>query len=434
MKLIIHRGTRKIGGNCIEIRTANTRVIIDIGTPLTDREGTEFDLNKYQGMTVEELRTKKILPDIDGLYKDAKILIDGVLISHPHIDHYGFSTFLHPQIYYYLGGPTHKLIEMTSIFTPQTSGIKNYFYVEKSKPFYIGDIKVTPFWMDHSAFDAYAFLLEAENKSIFYTGDFRGHGRKSKVFRWFTHNAPSKVDYLLMEGTNIDYNSIGTKTEHEIEGEFLRFFSQPGKINLIYVSGQNIDRLVSIYRACIKTEKTMVVDVYTACILKLLSGYAAVPYPSKQYQNMKVMFPYHLSKRLARENKEKLLYQFKDHKITKEEIGLDKNNIVMLVRPSMVYDLKHIQGIDGGNFIYSLWQGYLAKEQTKDFVNYLTNRSFETFHVHTSGHATLETLNNMVDAIKPKNIIPIHTFHSNKYQQRFSYPVILIRDGEEIEI
>ena len=36
--------------------------------------------------------------------------------------------------------------------------------------------------MDHSAFDAYAFLVEAEGRSLFYSGDFRIHGRKQRVF------------------------------------------------------------------------------------------------------------------------------------------------------------------------------------------------------------------------------------------------------------
>ena len=35
--------------------------------------------------------------------------------------------------------------------------------------------------MDHSAFDAYGFLIEGGEKKIFYTGDFRGHGRKGSL-------------------------------------------------------------------------------------------------------------------------------------------------------------------------------------------------------------------------------------------------------------
>ena len=49
--------------------------------------------------------------NIKGFYNNASKLIDGVLISHPHIDHYGFSNFLHPNIQCYLGQAAHKIIE-----------------------------------------------------------------------------------------------------------------------------------------------------------------------------------------------------------------------------------------------------------------------------------------------------------------------------------
>jgi ribonuclease J len=59
----------------------------------------------------------------------------------------------------------------------------------------------------------------ANGKSIFYSGDFRNHGRKANAFKWFTHNAPQNVDYLLLEGTTIGRESKPFKTETEIEHE-----------------------------------------------------------------------------------------------------------------------------------------------------------------------------------------------------------------------
>lgn len=434
MRFIIHRGTKEIGGSCVEIWTDNTRIVIDIGMPLVEKDGSEFDFRKYQKLSPNELINKGILPNIDGLYANAENLIDGVLISHPHIDHYGFSSYVHPEMKYYLGEAAHKIIELTSIFTPQQNNIKHPTYFEKSKPFNIGDITVTPFWMDHSAFDAYAFLIETNGKTLFYSGDFRGHGRKQRVFKWFALNAPKNVDYLLLEGTQIERNTKKDTTEDDIENELANIFSEKEKINLIYTSGQNIDRLVSIYRACKKAGKLFVIDVYIATVLKELSKHAAIPFPSKNFDEVKVIFPYFLCKRLAGENNEKLLYQFQKFKITKEQISSNKSNIVLLVRPSMKIDLDHIPNIEGGNLIYSLWEGYLQKENTKKFIDYLSNKQFKLYKVHTSGHADIETLNQMVSAIGPKKIVPIHTFSGHEYKRHFKYPLLEIRDGEEITI
>jgi len=434
MNFKIHRGTKEIGGSCVEIWTKSTRIVLDIGMPLVEKDGTAFDFNKYKNNTVGELIQKEILPNINGFYNDANKLIDGVLISHPHIDHYGFSNFLHPDIQYYLGAATHKIIELTSTFTPQQNVIQKCKYFEKSKPFKIGDIIIMPYWMDHSAFDAYAFLIESDGKSIFYSGDFRGHGRKSKSFKWFLHNAPTNIDYLLIEGTQIERNTKRDKTESEIENELIDIFSSSDQINLVYASSQNIDRLVSIYRACKRTEKLFVVDVYTATVLKTLSEFSSLPYPSKKFTDIKVIFPHFLCRRLADGNNEKVLYQFRNYKITKEEIDKNAHNIVMMVRPSMKLDLEHIPNIDEGNLIYSLWDGYLKKDYTSNLIDYLKGRRFNIYKIHTSGHADIETLRKMIDAIKPKCIIPIHTFKGDEYKNHFKNPVKELKDGQEVVI
>ena len=434
MKFKIHRGTKEIGGTCIEVWTNNTRILLDFGMPLVEKDGKEFDFRKYKTLNSADLVKKGVLPNIEGLYDNSKNLIDGIIISHAHQDHYGLVNFINNDVQYYLGEATHKIIELNNLFTPQEIDLKNTNYFEKENSFYIGDILITPYWADHSAFDAYSFLVEADGKSLFYSGDFRSHGRKAKVFDWFTHNAPQNVDYLLLEGTTISRDNELSKTESEIENELIEVFKEQGKINLIYTSSQNIDRLTSICRACNRTGKIFVVDVYVAKVLKELSKYAKIPYPSENFENLKVMFPFFTSSRLEKQGNKNILYEFKNFKITKEEISKQAEKIVMTVRPSMQIDLEKINGIEGGNLIYSMWEGYLKKTGTKEFVDYLTNRKFTLHKIHTSGHADTEALKKMVKAIKPKNIVPIHTFEKEKYKELFSQPIVELNDGEVIEI
>ena len=434
MEFKIHRGTKEIGGSCVEVWTENTRILLDFGMPLVGKDGEDFDFGKYKALNPDELVKQGVLPDISGLYDGTNHPIDGVIISHAHQDHYGLIKFINKDIQHYLGEATHKIIELNNLFTPQSIKIENAVFFEKEKPFQIGDFSITAYWADHSAFDAYAFLVEAEGKSIFYSGDFRNHGRKEKAFRWFTHNAPQEVDYLLLEGTTIGRQTKPFKKETEIEDELVQLFEEPGKTNLIYTSGQNIDRLVSIYKACLRSGKIMVVDVYVAEVLTALSPFGRIPYPSKNYSLIKVMFPYSLSKKLAKEGKVNMLYQFKNYKITKHEISDQSDKIVMVVRPSLQKDLAHIPGIDGGNLIYSLWEGYLQKPYTKNFVDYLISRNFTVHHVHTSGHADTAALKQLVTAINPKNIVPIHTFCGSAYKNIFSAPIVELNDGETKQV
>jgi ribonuclease J len=40
----------------------------------------------------------------------------------------------------------------------------------------------------------------------------------------------------------------------------------------------------------------------------------------------------------------------------------------------------------------------------------------------------------MVEAIKPKNIVPIHTFSGSEYDKIFTTPIVEMNDGETKEI
>ncbi len=70
-------------------------------------------------------------------------------------------------------------------------------------------------------------LIEADNKKLFYSGDFRAHGRKSKLFDWFISSPPTGIDTLLLEGTTIGRNGaeLSPLTEDNLEFEFIDVFT-----------------------------------------------------------------------------------------------------------------------------------------------------------------------------------------------------------------
>ena len=193
MEINIHRGTKEIGGNCIEVSTQSTSVLFDFGMPLVEPDKTEFDYNKYKSLSTKELIKKKILPDISGLYSGKSQTIDAIVISHPHMDHYGFMGFVRDDIPVYIGHAANELIKISNIFTPANVIISKPVYYNHKQPFTIGDIKITPFLNDHSAFDAYSFLIEGERKRLFYSGDFRGHGRKGSLYSSLINSPPKTL-------------------------------------------------------------------------------------------------------------------------------------------------------------------------------------------------------------------------------------------------
>ena len=79
-----------------------------------------------------------------------------------------------------------------------------------------------------------------------------------------------------------------------------------------------------------------------------------------------------------------------------------------------------------------MWEGYLKKPDTKKFLEYFESRGFTIHSIHTSGHADIDTLRQMVEAINPKNIVPIHTFNAGDYSKIFNSPIVLLKDGETV--
>ena len=71
IKVCIHRGSKEIGGNCVEIEAEGKRIVLDAGLPLEREKVSESEL-----------------PPVKGFHKEDDSFL-GLFISHPHLDHYG---------------------------------------------------------------------------------------------------------------------------------------------------------------------------------------------------------------------------------------------------------------------------------------------------------------------------------------------------------
>lgn len=427
MKIIIHRGAHEIGGSCLELKSENSRILVDFGIPLVNEKKEPFDSKILALKSTEQLKERKILPDIKGLYRNEEKAVDAVLISHSHLDHYGFLKFVHPEIPIYMSEGARYLIEISDIFIPHKTGHINSKILNKSRKTKTGDFNVTAYLVDHSAFDALAFLIESEGRRLFYSGDFRGHGRKSSLFKNMLENPLKDIDCLVMEGTMLGRNNQEYKDEIVVEDAITGILKVKSNISFLFASPQNIDRIVSAYRACLKTNTLFVIDLYTAFILYKLAD-VSKHIPQFDWRNIRVKyFKYHADK-LAESGHKDLLYKFNKRKIELSEINSNKNRTLMLLRDNSLFPvvIKHIKGIKGATVIYSMWEGYL----TDKFMDYCSQNGINIKQIHTSGHATTEDLKRFANVLKPKTLIPIHTFKGQKYPALFKN-VKILKDNEE---
>ena len=215
MTATIYRGTREIGGTLIELKSGSSRLLIDAGYPLF-LGGSPID-DSTAKLPVSGLLRLGVLPSISGLYDWDTLGFDGIIISHAHLDHYGLLKYIHPDIPVYLSAGTKTLIEISQIFGICDTYPINSRQFNMYEPFNVGEFKIRPYLMDHSAFDAAAFEIHGGGKTVIYSGDFRGHGRKSVCLDTFIKSVTKSADLLLTEGSMVSRSDELTMTENELE-------------------------------------------------------------------------------------------------------------------------------------------------------------------------------------------------------------------------
>lgn len=430
MRLTVHRGGHEIGGTCVELSTARSRIIIDFGMPLQDSSGADFNERTLDGKSLQELIVKKVLFDIKGLYRDADPSVDAILISHSHKDHYGLLQYINPQIPIYISKGAYGLVNALNIFLPVSKHtIINSPVILKHKQLVeIGDFTVTPYLVDHSGFYAMGFLIRetATGKTILYSGDFRAGGWTRKRYYDFISHPPKDVDCLLMEGTMIERE--GGKYPDEpavVRGVIEAINNSQNTVIPVYCSGQNIDRIVSLYKAVRKTRSLLVVDPYTAYILKV-AGEVSKSIPQIEWQNIRVFIANYghgdiYVNKISNSSRKDIIPSLGMRKIKAFDFGSLKQKALLLMRNTMISVVEKIPQIRGSTLIYSLWDGYIKRDtpDAKKTLDFIKRNNLKKEHIHTSGHATLKILQEFAKAIKPKKLVPIHTNEPNKYKELF---------------
>ena len=409
MKLIIYRGTNEIGGSCVEFNNGYKRIVFDVGLPLNAiDEG--LDISCYK-------------PNISGLFGEESD-IAAVFISHAHPDHYGLLSLINKNIPIYMSKASAILLKkVVPLLGKENYGDLNIKEISDGEEVRIDDFIVRAYEVDHSAAAAMAFEVLGEDKRILYSGDIRFHGRRAWRSRKLMSNIASP-DYLLLEGSTLGRENQEQLTEYDIEKRLTEFFAEP-KLSLIVFSTQNIDRLVSVYKACARQNKILVLDPYSCAILENLRDISA-HLPQFNWNNIRVYFAGNSITRKLAENGD--LYRYKTAKVTFDEIMSNPEKYVVKANFAITEKLFEKFGADNMQLIYSLWSGYLDKP---GFWHELKDK---LVHVHTSGHAGIKDLQDFVKAVRPKHIIPIHTGCKNKYADLFEADVVALDDNEEMEL
>ncbi len=329
------------------------RLLIDLGLPLEAEENH-----------------KGLLPQIKGLDGDDPALL-GILISHPHIDHFGLLAHVSGKIPIGIGSAARRILNVASPFMPgETYTLAEGWDYQSGESFDVGPFCITPFLVDHSAFDSYAFLIEASGKRLFYSGDFRAHGRKASLFENFLTDTPDNIDALILEGTTIGRlaDEKTFPTEADMEEQLVEAFSETEGLAMVQSSAQNIDRVVTIMRASKRTGRRLVIDLYSAAVLEA-TGNSRIP--QSHWPEVALLIPN--SQRIQIKNNQwfDLLNRHSKNRIYIEHIRDSPGKATLLFRPLYMTGLENGDCLKGAGFFYSQWEGYWDRgsyDSTKDWL------------------------------------------------------------------
>jgi ribonuclease J len=450
VKLTFYGGVKEIGGNKILLEDQDTRILIDFGMSFAKKElfYAEF-LAPRVANGLGDFLEMGLLPDLEGIYREDLLATigrkpqepecDGVLLSHAHLDHSSYISFLHEKIPVYCGETCHLILQALHeagsrtieselldfkkrpIIDRKSSAIAREFRTFRTgQKIKIGTLEVEPIHVDHSIPGNYGFIIHTSNGTVVYTSDVRMHGTKPEMTLEFIEAAKNaKPIALISEGTRIDLQRT-----NESEGKVKNHCSDIVKgTNLLVTADFNfkdVDRLRTFSTIAKETQRKLAVTLGDACLLKYLSKDPKLNVPAPDDDDIVIMIPKRGTGKYQNEDYDKTERQFLSFQNAWNAEKLSKNQAGLITHLSFysMGEFIDIKPERGSTFIHSLSEPF-NEEMLIDYQrlhNWLKHFGMGFVQSHASGHATGDEIREMVREINPHQLFPIHTEHPEMMQ------------------
>jgi len=396
----------QIGGNYTVISYNGKKIMIDYGQALPGAKGEQEEFD----------------------WKNDRV--DAVFFTHYHGDHVGRILEIPVDIPLFMGGTARKVMlnihralsmvqeleEEEERYIKLLEDDKRINEIESNKSCEkIGDIEVIPYTVDHSAYDAYMFLIKTPGDNILHTGDFREHGyRGGKMIevidKYVLPRADGHIETLIIEGTMMERLDEKVMTEYELRLKASEYFKE-NKYAFLVCSSTNLDTLASYHKAALDN------NMYTYCYNRYLLGQLET-FTETAGERTDL---YKFKKTYLVELDKKFRHKYWKEPKTQEQIMREKG-FLCIIKPDKKY-AEWIERFKDLNPViyYAQWNGYL--DSTKDAYNKDWDEFFKPYklsdqfvELHTSGHATPDTIVKIIETVKPtKRIYPMHTGNAKEF-------------------
>jgi ribonuclease J len=438
--LTFHGGVNEIGGNKILLQDRDTKVFFDFGMSFALKK--QFYSPPFLSPRSEKsLQELGILPKIEGIYKfDAKTPeVDAVFVSHGHMDHSAYLSFINREIPVYCGETTKIILQALSEmrradleFSVEDIAFKSFRTGEK---IVVDGLEVEPVHVDHSVPGAYGFVIHTSNGAVVYTGDFRNHGAKPEMTRDFVEKAKEAEPVAVVtEATNMTGASVSS--EVEVESKLNNIVGQADGIVLADFAYTDVDRLNSFYRIAKKNGRCLAVSLRQAYLLNALHMDKGLRIPDLNDESVLI---FRKSKKRYDTWERQILEHYSNKIVDVFEVSKQQCKAVLAMSFYDLEELVEIRPEGGSCYVLSASEPF-NEEMEIDFerlVNWLRHYGLPQYHVHVSGHIMplqLKTILKKVNAVKT---FPVHTENAElfvKFMRDLKSHVILTEKSKEYKI
>lgn len=421
--LTFYGGVGEIGGNKFLLRDGTHAFLLDFGTPfaLQKRYYEEY-LRPRSGTGLLDFLEMGLLPPIRGIYRpDLETPglwdrfphrevdhLDGVLLSHAHLDHSGYISFLRGDIPIYASALTAfvaKAMQDTGrsdmehevcYFVPREHAVPKEWPLGAlgtprradavQRTFRLSDLStgcigpeavafwedipgarslasvpwgdvsssplpLRPFPVDHSVLGATAWAVETSAGWVVYTGDIRFHGGRAELSHQFVDEAAAlRPRVLLAEGTYVD-TSLPPVTEKEVRKKALQAAREARGLVVADFAPRDIERLLTFRHVAQETGRRLVVLTRDAYLLQAAALLEPRVPPLAGDSTLRI---YEEAKSSSIKGWEKgVLRDFRDQMVSAEEIGRHQSEYMVCFSFMDLNELPSIRPQRGSVFIYS---------------------------------------------------------------------------------
>lgn len=430
-------GVNEIGGNKILLKDGDTRIFFDFGMSFNMKK-LFYSPPFLSPKSEKGLQEFGILPRLDGLYRfDEKAPeVDAVFVSHAHLDHSAYLSFIKREIPVHCGETTKIILQ--ALGKMRRTDLE--FNVEglNFRPFRTGDkvcfgnVEVEPIHVDHSVPGAYGFIVHTSNGAIVYTGDFRHHGAKREMTDDFVGKASeADPEAVVTEATNMTGASVSS--EAEVEKKLNSIVRQADGIVLAEFAYADADRFNSFFRVAKKNDRCLAISLRQACLLNALRADVGLSLPDLKDDGLLI---FRRSKVTNYAWEKQILEQCADKVKTAFDLSKQQRKVVLALSFYDLEELVELRPKAGSCYILSASEPF-NEEMEIDFeklVNWLAHYGLPQYHVHVSGHIMPLQLKSTLKKIDGAKVFPIHTENAQlfgKFTRDLRSEVVLAEKGKE---